>query len=384
MTSKERVQTALNHEIPDRVPTDLGGRQTTLSIVAYKNLKSYLGLPESSINIMSKIWQSAFIDEEILEHLYIDCRHVRPKDYNSEKTELSQTDTEGYEIFTDQWGIKRKIVDDYANIISHPLKGCSIAMLDDFPWPDPEHDYDFSNLKSHTKKLFEENRYAIVGCMGSPGNIFEQSWYLRDFQELLMDLASDHEFIHALFRKIINIRKRNAELFLNEVGEYIDVFQLADDLSMQTAPFVSPKMYREMIKPYHTELISFVKGFTKAKIYFHSCGAVSPLLDDLIDAGVEILNPVQVSASKMETDVLKRRYGNKLSFWGAIDTFKVLPNGSPKDVENEVRKRIGDLAPSGGYVIGPVHNIQSDIPPQNIIALYESARKYGDYPEYLY
>jgi uroporphyrinogen decarboxylase len=164
------------------------------------------------------------------------------------------------------------------------------------------------------------------------------------------------------------------------VGEYLDVFQLADDLAMQNGPYMSPDLYREMIKPYQIELFRFVKALTPAKIYYHSCGSVTMLLDDLIEVGVDILNPVQVSADNMETDRLKRRFGNRLSFWGAMDTTEILPNGTADDVRNEVRRIIRDLAPGGGFVLASVHNLQSDIPPENIIAMFETASQYGKYP----
>ena len=381
MTShKERVLMALNHEEPDRVPVDLGGRQTTLALEAYKNLKAHLGMPELPVEIMSMAFQSATVDERILRHFSIDCRHIRPVSKVAENTAKKGLTPEGDDLYIDQWGVIRKIVDDYANIVEYPLKDATIEDLDNYPWPDPAEDFDFSGVKEQAIKIHQENKYALVGFMGSIGNLFEQSWYMRELTKFLMDLVANKDFAHALLGKVLEIRKRNVELFLREVGEYLDVFQLADDIAMQNAPFMSPQLYREMIKPYQMELFQYVKKFTNAKIYYHSCGSIGMLLDDLIEAGVDILNPVQVSATNMETDKLKQRYGKRLSFWGAIDTFHVLPKGSPQDVAREVKKRIKDLAPGGGYVVGPVHNIQSDVPPENIIAMYETALKYGNYP----
>jgi len=368
---------ALNHETPDRTPVDLGGRQTTLSIVAYRALLKHLGYEDLPVNVMSNVWQTVFVDERILERFAVDCRHIRPASKGTENSEKSDETLAEANVFTDQWGIKRQIDGDYANIIHHPLSQATLEDLDSFNWPDPSDDYDYTQLKKQALALHSDNQFALVGCMGSPGNIFEQSWYLRDFQNFLMDLAADKDFAHALMRRILDIRKKNADLFLKEVGEYIDVFQLADDLAMQNASLMSPQMYKEMIKPYLTELIDHVKQLTGAKIYYHSCGSVVGLLDDLVDAGVEILNPVQVTATGMESDQLKKRFGDRLSFWGAIDTFKVLPSGTPADVEKEVRTRINDLSVNGGYVMGPVHNIQSDVPAENIIAMYEAAQKQG-------
>ena len=262
----------------------------------------------------------------------------------------------------------------------YPLQKATLANLEGYDWPDPAQDYDYSGIIEQAQQLREANQFAIVGNMGSAGNLFEQSWYLRGMTEFLLDMVDNKDFAHALLSKILEIRKKNAEIFLTKVGEYLDVFQLADDLSMQSGPLMSPQMYREMIKPYQVELFQHVKKFTQAKIYFHSCGAVSKLLDDFIEVGVDILNPVQVSAKGMETDQLKRHYGKNLSFWGAVDTGEVLPHGTIKDVRSEVQKRIRDLGPGGGYVLASVHNMQPDIPPENIVAMYTAAKEFGRYP----
>ena len=385
MNHRERVLTALNHGEPDRVPVDCGGRQTTLMIETYENLKNKLGYHNIPTKLMSKVWQTVYVDESILERFSIDCRHIRPANKAPQTQSLIDTPssdaaTNKEDIFVDQWGVTRKIEGGYASIIEHPLQEATLEDLEGYAWPDPEEDYDFHGLNDLARELYDEKEFAIVGCMGSPGNLFEQSWYLRGLSEFLMDLMVNKDFAHSLLSKILEIRKKNAKLFLREVGDYLDVFQLADDLAMQNGPLMSPELYREMIKPYQIELFQFVRNLTKAKIYFHSCGSVAKLLDDLIDVGVQILNPVQVSANGMETDQLKRRFGKKLSFWGAIDTFKILPKGSIQDVQHEVKKTICDLAPGGGYVLAPVHNLQPDIPPENIIAMYQAASKYGSYP----
>ena len=266
---------------------------------------------------------------------------------------------------------------DYANLLGHPLREATLADLDSFPWPDPADNYDFKALRKPAKKLYEEGKYALVGCLGSPGNIFEQAWYLRGLQEFMTDLITEKEFAHALMRKVLDVRKRNVELYLHEVGEFIDVVQLADDLAGKDNLLISPKTYREMVKPYQLELCRHVRGLTKAKIYYHSCGSISPLIDELIDNGVEILNPVQVSAANMDTAELKKRFGRNLSFWGAVDTYDVLPNGTPRDVEAEVRRRITDLGTGGGYVMAPVHNICADVSPENIVAMYRTSRAFN-------
>ena len=377
MNHKTRVLTALNHEEPDRVPVDLGGRQTTFMIETYDRFKSHIGLNDLPTEIMSHKWQTAFVDEQILSHFSIDCRHIRP----SVKKEPDFTDAEDTKVtFLDEWGVKRIVDAGYASIIEYPLQTATLDDLESYDWPDPTEMFDYGSIRNQALRLHKEGEYAIVGNMGSPGNIFEQSWYLRGLTEFFLDLVDNKEFAHALMSKITEIRKQNAECFLSEVGDYLDVFQLADDLAMQNGPYMSPELYREMIKPYQIELFQFVKSLTSAKIYYHSCGSITRLLDDLIEVGVDILNPVQVTAENMATDQLKQRFGKNLSFWGAIDTTEILPNGTADDVRKEVKKIIHDLAPGGGFVLASVHNLQPDIPPENILAMFEAASEYGRYP----
>ena len=368
---------ALNHEEPDRVPLDLGGRQTTFMVETYDRFKDHLGLNDLPTIIMSHKWQTAYVDEQILNRFSIDCRHIRPP----MKAEPELSETAGAKIiFVDEWGITRIIDGGYASIIEYPLQTATLEDLENYEWPNPAEIFDYSSMRSQALELYNEGEYGIVGNMGSPGNIFEQSWYLRGMTEFFMDLMDNKDFAHALMSKITEIRKQNAKYFLSEVGEYLDVFQLADDLAMQNGPYMSPELYREMIKPYQIELFRCVKALTPAKIYYHSCGSVTKLLDDLIDVGVDILNPVQISADGMQTDHLKKRFGNKLSFWGAIDTTEILPKRTVEDVSQEVRKIIHDLAPGGGFVLASVHNLQPDIPPENILAMFEAASQYGKYP----
>lgn len=373
MNGKERVLTALNHEKTDRVPLDLGGRQTTMTLNAAKRYKEHYGITTPT-EVMSERWQTAYIDEEILQKYQIDTRHIRPPSRVNENLLQKGLPVFDGDIFYDEWHVGRQVANEYANIVKHPLQQASMADLDAFDWPiHPELDYDCTGLREHAKQLYDEGQYALVGCQGNACNVFEQSWYLRGLSEFFMDMAADQDFAHALLRRVCDIRKQNMKAFLTEVGEYIDIFQFADDLASQGSTLMSPDMYKELIKPYHIELIQYAQQFTKAKIFYHSCGAVMPLIDELIDNGIDILNPVQVSAENMDTSVLKKRFGNRVNFWGAIDTFEILPHGSKEDVKKEVQKRIYDLSVSGGYVLGPVHNIQSDVSPENIDIMYKTA-----------
>jgi uroporphyrinogen decarboxylase len=180
---------------------------------------------------------------------------------------------------------------------------------------------------------------------------------------------------------LLDLHKARLRVFLDEVGEYLDMIEIPDDLAMQDRLFMSPRTYREMIKPYHAEYFAFIKEYTEAKILYHCCGNIYPLIDDLIEIGIDVLNPVQVSAGDMgDTAKLKHEFGGQLAFCGGIDTQSVLPFGTPEDVRAEVRKRIRDLAPGGGYLLAAVHSIQNDVPAENIVAMFQSAQELGRYP----
>ena len=196
---------------------------------------------------------------------------------------------------------------------------------------------------------------------------------------MLIDVMENPKFVTALLEKLLELNIAGTGRFLDLTGKYLHVFRTADDLATQKSLLMSPKTYRTLLKPFYKKYFDFVHSKTEAKIFYHSCGNITGLLDDLIEVGVDIINPVQVSAMG-DTAVLKERFKDRIVFWGGIDTQHILPNGSVKEVEDEVRRRICDLGPGGGFVVGSVHNIQPDVPPENIIAMAEATRKYGKYP----
>jgi uroporphyrinogen decarboxylase len=210
-------------------------------------------------------------------------------------------------------------------------------------------------------------------------SFWELAYALRGLEQLLTDLVLNPQFVTALLDKILEINLKGTGKFLDAAGQYIQVFRAADDLASQQGCLFSPKVYRALLKPYYKRFFDFVKSRTDAKIFYHSCGNVTTFIDDLVEVGVDALNPVQVSALG-DTQALKARFGDRISFWGGIDTQRVLPLGAPEEVEAEVRLRIRDLAPGGGYVVGSVHNIQPDVPTANIVAMAEATRKWGRYP----
>jgi len=214
------------------------------------------------------------------------------------------------------------------------------------------------------------------------GSAFELNWYLTGLERFLTDMLLNPKFIEKLVARSLEIQRKIISNFLNAVGNYIQILAIGDDLGMQTGPLISPDLYRRLIKPYAKRLIRLIKSQTNAKIFCHSCGSIVSFIPDFIEYGIDVLHPIQVSAKDMDSKRLKERFGDKISFWGGIDTQHVLPYGMLEDVEGEVKKRIHDLAPGGGYVLAAVHNIQRDVPPENIVAMFKAARKYGKYPSF--
>lgn len=375
MTSRERVLCALNHEEPDRVPIFFGtSGATTMNTAAYDRLKHHLGL-KTETRAFWRALQYACLDEEVMVRFHSDGRPLIPSPAPST---LSREIAE--DRFMDAWGItwQRQPGNHYFDIAVNPLREATVDDLESYAWPTVADPRRFAGLKDKARSI-QEAGYAVVALTGiSP---FEFGYMLRGMDQWFLDLASDHDFVHALMRKLTELMHSAAARLLEEAGEYIDVLITGDDLGSQKGPLLSAGMYRQLIKPYHAELISRLKQRTKAKVFYHSDGDIYPLLGDLIEIGVDLLNPVQVSAKDMgDTARLKREFGDRLAFCGAIDTQSVLPYGTPADVRREVRRRIQDLAPGGGYILAAVHCIQPDVPPENVCALFEEAVVAGRYP----
>lgn len=343
---------------------------TATNVHAYKNLRRALGLPEKC-GLLREQTQSVAVDEDVRQLLGIDTigLYERPP-----RPELERPRSDG--TLVSEWGVVYKKVGGLYTPVKHPLARATLAKLDQYSWPDPLAPARFAGLEEEALTL-RKSDYAVVGNLGWT-EVFGLAWYLRGFENFMIDLVARKEFAHALLRRITDYQKARYLKFLNIVGDVIDVILFADDLGGQHGLFISPSTYRKMIKPYHAEIIQAIRSKTRARIMFHSCGSVTPLLDDLVELGVDILNPVQVSAEGMDTLALKKRYGKRLSFWGAIDTQRILPHGTPEEVREEVRRRISHLAPGGGYVAAPVHVVQADVPPENVIAMCQAVRKNGE------
>ncbi|MBW2306878.1 MAG: hypothetical protein JRG73_08080 [Deltaproteobacteria bacterium] len=375
MTHRERVIAALEHREPDRVPLDLCGT-TNSSIVrqGYDGLHQYLGMggePELSHRMM----QTVDVGEKIKRRFDVDFRGAFLG-----RADKSKDEELGEGRYKDEWGVVRVKPPGsyYYDLERVPLAGeITVHDIAGFPWPDPHDQGRTRGLREKVEKLRRDTDYAVVLNLGPP--FVHISQYMRGFEDWFLDCALNHKLLEALFDAILDVNMAICEDALRLVGDQVDIVAGGDDLGMQDRPQVSPELFRKLFKPRFKRYFDLIHGLSPAKILFHTCGSVWHLLDDLVDAGIDILHPVQVSAAHMDTARLKERFGDKLSFWGAIDTQYVLPRGSVEEVKAEVRRRIDDLASGGGYVLAAVHNIQPDVPPENIVAMYDYAREYGQY-----
>jgi uroporphyrinogen decarboxylase len=379
MTHRWRVQTALDHEEPDCVPLDLGtGGNSAPVPEMYERLMGLYGL-RSEVRLVPHMLRLAVVDEEILQDLDIDTRAVSMRPVRHGLRPCNQPGQ-----FYDDWGVLWKEIDagvaTYRELSEFPLADAGLDDLVRYPWwPDPLDPVPYDGVEQDAKRLFFDTEWAVVGCPSFNG-VWERATYLCGFRRMLEGLLIEPEFVHGLLRRITDLCKLALGRYLDLVGPYLQIIKMGDDLGTQNGPQMSPKSYRDVIKPYHQELFAFIKERTEARIFLHTCGSVYRLLPDLIDAGVEILNPVQVSAKDMDTRRLKAEFGDRLTFMGAIDTQRVLPFGSVEEVQAEVEQRIAHLGPGGGYILAPVHNVQADVPPENLLAMYRHARQVGRYP----
>ena len=373
---RERVITALDHKEPDRIPRDLGGRVSTMMEHAYFALKKYLNLDECGYDTVNQDWFTVEeFDERVLEYFDIDFRRVFLKSHSEYKKIVREDGT-----WTDELGFRRKFTGEYGEMVDHPFRHAKDpGDIEKFKFYSAYDSARVEGLKERVEYLYNETDYAIV-CAGAVGGLLETAHWMRGFDQFPIDLMLDKKLAHTLVDKLSTYYIELMDAFLNIAGPYVQMVEMADDLGAQNNLLISPELYREMILPYYKREIDFIKSKTDAKIFHHSCGSVIKAGDLLVEAGVDVLNSLQPRAAGMDTTYLKDIYGDKLSFHGGIDTQEVMPNGTVREVENEVKRRIAIWAPNGGFIICAAHDIQSDVPPENVVALYKAAEKWGNYP----
>lgn len=412
MTARERVLAAIRHQEPDRVPIDMGATPSSgISAIAYGRLKSHLGVTRGHNRVYDVVQQLAQPEEEILDRFRIDVvdlgRTFDANDPDWYDVKLFDGSTaqypawfrptpsadggwrahapDGTEIaiqlkdmnFFDQscfpW------LEDYPLEPRTALPGAMSkvhwAALAHSPW-DHAGDRDFwDTLRANTLALRESTDRAIMVVVGC--NLFEWGTFLRRMDNFLMDLAAEPEQVERLLEALMEIHLQTLEKVCAAVGDIADVCRFGDDLGTDTGPFMSPATYRRLFKKHHTRLCDYVHRHSSMHTFLHSCGSIHALLPDLIEAGFDVVNPVQTACRDMEPARLKREFGTHITFWGGgADTRATLNRGTPAAVREDVLGRLKTFAPGGGFVFNTIHNILSDVPPENIVAMFDAVEEY--------
>jgi uroporphyrinogen decarboxylase len=382
MTSRDRVLKSLSHEIPDRVPIDLGGFQTGIHRIAYERLINHLGI-EDEITIMDPVQQLAKPCEELLRRFHVDIRYITAHGPDGFDGSIKRNQRNGrlwYDL-CDEFGVVWSMPDDqklYMDISHHPLADATIEDLDDHPFPDGSDPTRFTGVRGTALKTRNETPYAISTGIG--GVVYEYCWYMRGLEQWFIDMIENPGFCEALLDKTLKFWMDYYSGFMEAVGDIVDVVMIGDDLAGQAGPLFSPDFYRKYVKLRQKQLVSHIKMLTNAKIWYHTCGSCTEFIPDLIDNGIDILNPVQISAKNMSPQALKQKFGDVLAFWGGgIDPQHVLPFATPGQIREHVQKNMGILKAGGGYIFNNVHNIQAEVPPENVISLFDAAYECGFY-----
>ncbi len=410
MNSRERVLAALNHKEPDRIPVDFGGhRSSGISVQAYKKLREHLGLKPSKLYVYDFIQQLVLIEEDVLDIVGADVvplgySYLKHEDYWQD-WELQdgtpckipgfikvEREKDGYMVYEEggQAICIQKNGSLYFEQTCFPLENSNeedfsdlSVNLDRIMWcklgtPPAPAGFDDNGLKiwqEAARELRQSTDRAIYGLFG--GNLYEMGQFAFRMDNFLYELAANPDRMHRFLDKLTEMHIENLTRYLEAVGEYIDIIGFGDDLGMQTGPQISPDMYREFFKPRHKKIWTHAKKLCPhLKVCLHSCGGIYPLLNDLIEAGIDAVNPVQISCRDMEPSRLKKEFGERLTFWGGgCDTRDVLPNGTPEQIKCHVKENISIFAPGGGFVFQQVHNVLANVPPQNIMAMFEAVKE---------
>lgn len=378
MSRRERVMTALEHREPDRVPLSMNP-----TVHAYNNLKAYMGLGDLDDHPAVGRWTDVAMHPAVADKFGVDVIRV---DIGSPR---KKPPPESSGNFTDEWHVKWRKSDlpggaYYYEMYEHPLANATTADLEDFDWPDPNDEGLYEGIEERFREMRENTDFAIYTRIG--GSVWEQAGYMVGLQRWFLSLAEDPDFANALLSKIASIQTAIHIRGLRMVGKYVDILRLSgEDLGTQQGQLISLPMFRRLVRP-HLESTwrvakeELVRQNPEGKIFLHSCGSVRPFMKDWADMGLDILDPIQPRAKNMDTAAIKADVGDRLSFHGGIDVQQVLPFGTTEEVREEVRQRIKDLAPGGGYIASPSHNVQADVPPQNLIAMRDAVEEFGYYP----
>ena len=376
MTPRVRLRKALQRQEPDRVPIDFGQDfHNGINEVAYRKLLGYLGMDvPDSIPVYDLMQRLAVVDERVLERFHVDTRYIMANPNEHFALRLEEDGS-----FEDEWGVYRKRCGYYCDTVRSPLVRKSKDEIARWSFPDPSEPSRFRGLREKARQLHTTTDYALMA--GQAASLYYFSTELRGYEDFIADLADNTALVELLLHRVLEWMMEFTSRYLDEIGDYVEVWWMGDDWGMQTGPIMSPAVFRTVFKPRYRRLTDLVKSKTKAKVCLHTCGATYWILQDLIDAGINVVHPLQPTAKGNEDPVrLKRDYGDRLSFYSNIANTTILPHGKPEEVAQEVRRKIAALAPGGGYVFSGGHNLQADVPPANIVALFDTAYEVGRYP----
>ncbi len=413
MTSRERILAAISHQEPDRVPADLGATPSSgISAIAYSNLLKYTGRSELPVWIYDVVQQLAQPDISLLDEFGIDVLDIG-RTFNDRSSDWHRVImANGSPAFYPAWfnpekqsdGSYQTYDDDGKRVLSKMPVGATFfdqtyfPYLDGYPgtyenldsemgrimWARHAHspwdhasDEDFwEKLRENTIRLRNTTDKALLVVCGC--NLFEWGTFLRRMDNFLMDLMCDQYNVERLLDELMKRHLSTLEKVCSAVGDIVDIIRFGDDLGMTSGPFMDPETYRQLFKPRHKMLCDFVKENSRMHTFIHSCGSISLLMPDMIDAGIEIFNPVQTNAYRMEPKFLKEEFGKDITFWGGgIETVGTLNNGTPEQVREQVLERLDIFAKGGGFVFNTVHNILPDVPPQNIVAMFDAVKEFN-------
>ena len=377
MTPRERVRAALRHEETDRVPIVLGPSNATgIKMGPYRELKRRLGIdaPDAYLYRWPELG-TAEVDEATLVRLGTDVRGVLDVEPAAvlERNAVRPPGTD----YINSWGSGAVQIgpDEWFPAVCPLAEATTVEELEDYPWPDMDDPTRVAHVADEAARLAAENRYAI---MATPWLLFplERAFAMQGMDVFLANLIFYPEFAEALLWTIEDRCKVLMGHFLDALGDNVDIIKIGDDLGTQDSTMMSPDMYRRILKPVHADYLRFIRERTSAKVFFHTDGDVFTLIDDFVEIGVDILNPIQTSAGQMsDLEALKARWGDRLTFCGAIDTQRILPHGTPDEVRAEVRRVIDILGRGGGYLVSSVHTVMNDVPAENILAMVDAVQE---------
>jgi len=386
LNSRERVNAALNHKEPDKVPIDLGGNQSGIHIKAYKKLLDYLEIEDKEISTYDFVQQLAVPCEDLLERFHVDTRYIRPLGGMVKIKDFKPLHEGKYVGVYDQFGVfwgnfADKDIEEilYYDPVIHPFAEFkTVQEIENYDWPDGTDKSPFKGLREHAKKLRETTDYALV--TQPTGCIYEYTTFLFGFTKALRYLSKKPELIIAAMEGLLKYWSDYNETFLNEVGEYLDVVCVNGDLAEQAGPIMSLKIYEKVIKPVEKKLAQKIHELADVKINYHCCGSIPLFIPHFSEIGYDAVNPVQISAYDMEPCSLKKRFGDIITFWGGVcNTQKTLPFGTTDQIKLEVRKNLECLKPGGGYIAANIHNITAEVDAENIVAMFDALNEFREY-----